>query len=68
MAEVIVDIVIKGEEVIVLRHGESPNNYWTVWRNGVSRHGQCSAEDVMRALASYAHQEPPSAITNSAKT
>lgn len=54
----VIDITIRGEEVLIKRHGSGVAAIYAVWRAGVNRHGRCSAEEAMCALAFYAHQEP----------
>jgi hypothetical protein len=55
--KIIAEVTIKGREVRVERHVVDDQTSYRVLVDEIDRHGACSAEDVMRALAHYAHSE-----------
>lgn len=56
---ILAETTIKGREVCIYRHANGERVHYTVSVNDVDKHGVCSAEDVIRALAHYSHTEPP---------
>lgn len=53
MADEIVDVDCKGKIVQVLKDGETYN----VLVDGISKHGTCTADDVIRVMAFYLHDD-----------
>lgn len=55
---IIIEIECKGKSVVVKRdHRFDGVDYYHVYVDGEDKHGLCFDEDVMRALANYAHDD-----------